>query len=280
MSEPALRAPWRCILFVGCLLACLAAATARAGGAPVYPAAVVAAFPHDAEASTQGLFFQDGLLFESTGGYGASSLRVVEPESGRVLQRAALSPRLFGEGIAPVSGRIIQLTWESRLGLVHDRKTLEQVATFSYPGEGWGLTTDGSRLIMSDGTDRLFFLSPGTFERLGLVRVRDGDEPVRFLNELEFIAGRVFCNVWQSERIAVVEPNAGRVAAWIDLSNLRPQLGRQAQVANGIAWDPKRKRLFVTGKLWDKLFEIRVPGGDWLFKPQEAPATPRGRKGR
>jgi glutamine cyclotransferase len=264
-------------LRAGLVLACwlLAWPCAARAEAPVYAAAVAAIHPHDPRASTQGLYFQDGLLVESTGGYRASTLRVVDLASGRVLRSARLSSRHFGEGVAPIAGRIAQLTWESRVGLVYDFKTLDVMATFSYEGEGWGLTADGQRLIMSEGTDRLIFLSTRGFEQIGEVRVRDGQTPVGRLNELEFVAGRVFCNVWQSEHVAVVEPDTGAVAAWIDLSGLRKHLGPQAGVANGIAWDFKGRRLFVTGKLWDRLFEIKVPGGEWLLTGAPRPKPVR-----
>lgn len=229
--------------------------------APVSGFRVVAEYPHDPEAFTQGLVFIDGELFEGTGLNGASTLRRVDLASGDVLEGVALPRRFFGEGIAVLGDRIYQLTWQNGVALVFDRETFEVVDTFSYETEGWGLTTDGTRLIMSDGSDRLFFRDPETFAELDSVQVRDGDTPVTRLNELEYVNGEIWANVWQTDSIARIDPASGEVLGWIDLSGLladsdRPQT--PDAVLNGIAYDAESGRLFVTGKLWPKLFEIEV----------------------
>lgn len=228
---------------------------------PVAGYRVVADFPHDPDAYTQGLSYVDGVLYEGTGLEGESTLRRVDLATGAVLQRHDLDPVHFGEGIAVVDDRIYQLTWQTNTCFVYDRATFELVETFGYPTEGWGLTTDGERLIMSDGTDRLTFRDPATFAELGAVDVTDGDEPVPYLNELEYIAGEVWANVYQTDYIARIDPATGRVTGWIDLTGLLPeedQQEREVGVLNGITHDAASGRLFVTGKLWPKLFEIEL----------------------
>jgi glutamine cyclotransferase len=256
------------LLATAAIVAITAGAPARARtGAPPAPAklsfAVVHTYPHDPQAYTQGLIYQDGVLYESTGLIGHSSLRKVALETGEVLQQKPVDVQYFAEGLTDWNGQLLQLTWQSQLGFVYDMKTFALRRTFSFAGEGWGLTHDAARLILSDGTDRLRFLDAATFKETGAVRVRDGDEPVLSLNELEFVRGAVLANVWHTDRIARIDPATGMVTAWIDLHGLLPQVYQlQAEaVLNGIAYDAAKDRLFVTGKLWPKLFEVRlVPG--------------------
>jgi len=225
---------------------------------PRYAYDVVNVYPHDENAFTQGLVFEDGFLYEGTGLYGNSSLRRVELETGKVLQVHALQDQFFGEGVTIVGDKIIQLTWESHRGFIYDKNTLDLLQEFSYLTEGWGITYDGSRLIMSDGTANLYFLDPETFQRVGQVKVRDA-APVTGLNELEYVKGEVYANVWGEEEIAVINPQTGRVKAWIDLKGIRGSENRDPDnVLNGIAYDSKGNRLFVTGKRWPRLYEIRL----------------------
>jgi glutaminyl-peptide cyclotransferase len=230
---------------------------------------VLNVYPHDPAAVTQGLVIHDGILYEGTGRHGESSLRRVELESGTVLQRHDLDEEYFGEGVAVVGGRIFQLTWKACVAIVYDRESFEEVQRFSYHGEGWGLTHDGKHLIMSDGTDTLRFLDPATFREVRRVIVCDKVTPVRQLNELEYIQGKVYANVWQTDRIARIDPETGAVTAWIDLTGLLPAKDRRADadVLNGIAYDAENGRLFVTGKRWPKLFEIELgPAQDEGFR--------------
>jgi glutaminyl-peptide cyclotransferase len=236
-------------------------AAAPSAPAPVHSFKVVRSYPHDRQAFTQGLEFVDGVLYESTGLNGRSGIRKVNLETGQVLQIQPLDGAYFGEGITVWKNRIVQLTWQSGLGFVYDRQTLQQQRTFRYTGEGWGLTHDGTRLIMSDGSDsgalRLF--DPESLKQVGTLMVKDAGRPVARLNELEFVKGEIFANVWQSERIAVISPSSGRVTAWIDLHGLLdPREAAGIDVLNGIAYDAKGDRLFVTGKLWPRIFEIQV----------------------
>ena len=220
---------------------------------------VVATYPHARDAFTQGLEYRDGFLYEGTGRNGRSELRRIRLETGEVLQRAPLDAQHFGEGITVWRDRIIQLTWQSEVGFVYDRKTFGLIDEFSYSGEGWGLTNDGTRLIMSDGSDMLRFLDPQTFKETSRLTVRDHGVPVVRLNELELVRGEILANVWQTSRIARISPKTGEVLGWIDLTGiLSPQDARGVDVLNGIAYDAKRDRLFVTGKLWPKIFEIRI----------------------
>ncbi len=228
---------------------------------PVYGYQIVKTYPHDPDAFTQGLVYVDGVLYEGTGLNGRSSLRRVDLESGQVLQRRDLAEEYFGEGIAVFGKRIIQLTWRSRVGFVYDRETFALQRQFSYPTEGWGLTHDGKSLIMSDGTATLRWLDPENFAETRSVVVRDQNGPVVNLNELEYIRGEVYANIWQTDRIARIDPQTGRVTGWIDLQGLLSLEERQssaADVLNGIAYDAANDRLFVTGKLWPKLFEIKL----------------------
>ena len=228
--------------------------------APVWTYQVVKEYPHAEDAFCQGLVFHDGVLYEGTGLNGQSSLRKVELETGKVLKKVPLDDRIFGEGIAILGGRIYQLTWKNRLGLIYDLKTLDYQNKFPYAGEGWGLTTDGTHLIASDGSSTLRFLDPQTLRVVRTLNVRDGRNRIVNLNELEYIDGNILANVYQTNRIAVISAKTGHVIAWLDLSGLRPRstwLNADA-VLNGIAYDPEGKRLFVTGKLWPKLFQIQL----------------------
>ena len=221
---------------------------------------IVNTYPHDPLAYTQGLIYQDGFLFESTGMHGHSSLRKVRLETGEVVQQRSIDYRYFAEGLTEWRGRLVQLTWQSNVGFLYDLKSFNLEGTFRYEGEGWGLTHDGKRLIMSDGTEFLRFLNPETLEESGRVAVMDGRNAVNNLNELEFVKGEVFANVWHSDRIARISPQSGTVLGWIDLKGILPrvyQLDPEA-VLNGIAYDSAGDRLLVTGKLWPKLFEIKI----------------------
>ncbi len=255
------------------LVAALAALTAfvAAGAAPrvpgrIQPAAaprfsysVVNVFPHDPSAFTQGLEYADGFLFEGTGRNGSSSIRKVKLETGEVVQHRELGAEYFGEGITLWKGDLVELTWQSHVGFVYDRATFNPKRTFSYSGEGWGLTHDDTALIMSDGTASLRFLDPETFIERRRVQVTDGGVPVARLNELEYVKGEVLANVWYTTVIARISPDSGRILGWIDLRGLPSgvETNRDA-VLNGIAYDRDHDRLFVTGKLWPKLFEIKV----------------------
>jgi glutamine cyclotransferase len=221
---------------------------------------VVNVYPHDPDAYTQGLIFRDGYLYESTGLNGRSTLRKVELETGRIIQQHRLDPAYFGEGLAVWNGQLVQLTWTSQLAFVYDLLDLAPKRTLGYSGEGWGLTHDGRAFILSDGTENLRFLDSETFRETRRVTVMDGGVRVKDLNELEYVRGEIYANVWQSDRIARISPRSGRVTGWIDLTGLMsPMYRRDAEaVLNGIAYDSARHRLFVTGKLWPRLFEIKV----------------------
>ncbi|MGB9841172.1 MAG: glutaminyl-peptide cyclotransferase [Candidatus Bathyarchaeales archaeon] len=224
-----------------------------------YTYEVVKVYPHDPNAFTQGLVIEHGVLYEGTGLWGYSTLRRVDLETGAVLQMHSLPDEFFGEGITIFGDKIIQLTWQNQVGFVYDKQTFELLRNFSYPTEGWGITHDGNRLIMSDGTANLYFLDPETFQRIGQVEVRDGNVPVTRLNELEFVKGDVYANVWGEEKIAIINPQTGQVKGWIDLTGIYPQASQNPNsVLNGIAYDAEADRLFVTGKLWSQLFEIKL----------------------
>ena len=249
------------------IAASIAAAPAAFDGAPqrrsapVQTFTVIRSFPHDPGAFTQGLVFADGELFESTGVYGESSLRRVELATGRVLQQRAVEPKYFAEGLALVGDALIQLTWQQEIGFVYDRKTLQRRRTFSYAGEGWGLAYDRrGGLVLSDGSDRLSFLDPKSFAVIKTVRVTDAGRPVTQLNELEWVEGEIWANVWQTDRIARIAPSTGVVTQWVDLTSLWPRARRRASddVLNGIAYDTAAERIFVTGKRWPRVYEIRI----------------------
>lgn len=221
---------------------------------------LVEQYPHDSNAYTQGLYVADGYLFEGTGRYGESSLRKVVLDSGKIRRMVSLPEDYFGEGVALLDGRIYQLTWREQTGFVYDADTFEQIASFSYETEGWGLTEDGSRLIMSDGTANLYFLEPQSLERTGQLQVCDNEGPVTLLNELEYVDGFIYANIYGSNRIVLISPEDGRVVASLDMSSLAREHKPRAPdaVLNGIAYDKVAERLFVTGKLWSFLFEIAI----------------------
>lgn len=226
---------------------------------PVYGYTVVNSYPHDPQAFTQGLIFRDGVLYESTGLNGQSTLRKVRLETGEVLQRQVVDARYFAEGMTDWGNRLIQLTYTTKIGFVYDISSFALQRTFDYTGQGWGLTHDAKRLIMSDGTPAIRFLDPESLREIGRVIVKDGGKPIENLNELEWVKGEILANVWLTDRIAIIAPESGRVTAWLDLAGIRgPVRSGTDDVLNGIAYDATRDRLFVTGKLWSRLFEIRI----------------------
>jgi glutamine cyclotransferase len=228
---------------------------------PIFGYEVVNNYPHDPSAFTQGLVYDNGVLYEGTGLNGQSTLRRVDIASGGVLQQTNISREFFGEGIAIWKDRLIQLTWRSNQGFIYGKENLTRIGNFSYPTQGWGLTSDGKRLIMSDGTGTLYFLDPVTFARVGEIRVTAIGEPVKGLNELEYINGKIYANIWPSNRIVIISPDNGFVMGVIDLQGILKKSdiqGHKVDVLNGIAYDVKTDRLFVTGKWWPRLFEIRL----------------------
>ena len=230
-----------------------------AAALPTAGYAIQHVYPHDPKAFTQGLQYVDGVLYEGTGLNGQSSIRKVKLETGEVLQKRDVPSAYFGEGIVVWRRELIELTWQSEIAFVYDRETFEPARTFRYQGEGWGLTHDGTNLIMSDGSAELRVLDPETFAERRRIRVTAGGVPVRNLNELEFVKGEIFANIWQTNYIARISPASGDVTGWIDLRGLLPPAdARNVDVLNGIAYDAEHDRLFVTGKLWPKLFEIRL----------------------
>lgn len=249
-----------CKLISGALIAlataaCQQSATAEDGG--TWTPEIIARYPHDSNAFTQGLLYHDGYLYESTGRNGQSSVRKVEIETGRVVQFQPVDAIFFGEGLTLFDDRLIQLTWQSGIGFVYRLSDFSLLQRFSYAGEGWGLTHDGERLILSDGTARLRFLDPESFRVMQTVTVTDEGLPVTQLNELEYIDGEVWANIWQRDVVARIDPESGNVLGWIDLSSLYPiDVRDRDAVVNGIAYDPADDRIFVTGKLWPMMFEI------------------------
>ena len=229
------------------------------GNLPTFTYRIVNVYPHDPNAFTQGLQYVDGVLYEGTGLNGRSSIRKVALDTGKVLQQRAVPAEHFGEGIAVWKNDLIELTWQTHVAFVYDLKTFEPKKRFSYPGEGWGLTQDGTNLIMSDGTDQLRVLDPLTFAEKRRIAVTAAGQPLRNLNELEVVKNEIFANVWQTDFVARIAPDTGRVAGYIDLRGLlTPGERANTDVLNGIAYDAAHDRLFVTGKLWPKLFEIRI----------------------
>ena len=234
----------------------------KADQIPVLSAKVVHAYPHDPRAFTQGLEYYGGYLYESTGIAGQSTLRKVALQTGEVVRRVGLPPQYFGEGLTILGGKIYQLTWLAKKGFIYDLRTFRQVGEFPYGTEGWGLAHDDKSLIMSDGTNIIRCIDPLSFKVTRTIEVYAGREGVVNLNELEYIRGEIFANVWHSPRIARIDPHSGQVLAWIDLTSLvsKEQHSDEA-VLNGIAYDPATDRLFVTGKNWSKMFEIKLEGG-------------------
>ncbi len=252
---------------LACLLACALAVVGWAQSVPPSPAStpvesveVLNSWPHDPGAFTQGLVFHEGRLLESTGLYGQSTLRQVELETGQVLLSVPVSAEYFAEGLTLFGGQLLQLTWQAERGFVYRLEDFTRTGEFTYRGEGWGLTHDGARLILSDGTSRLRFLDPATFAVVGTLDVSDARGPVQRLNELEWVRGQIWANIWQTDRIARIDPASGHVISYLDLTGLLSTADQQEQgvdVLNGIAFDPVADRIFVTGKLCPRLFEIR-----------------------
>ena len=243
------------VLLILCL--CIAASPTTRATATYQ---VVHVYPHDPQAYTQGLIYLDGRLYESTGRNGHSTLRMVDLDSGRVLQSVPLPAKYFGEGLTDWDSTLIQLTWLDHIAFVYDRFSFRQLRTLSYEGEGWGLTHDANNLILSDGTATLRFLDPQTGKVLRKIVVKDHGHPIDQLNELEFVHGQIYANIWHTDRIVRIAPATGKVLGSIDLTGLLPanETSDPEAVLNGIAWDAAHDRLFVTGKLWPKLFEIKI----------------------
>lgn len=227
---------------------------------PKFGYQIVNIYPHDPNAFTQGLIYLDGKMIESTGQEGQSSLRSVELQTGKILKKVDVPVPYFAEGVALLNNKIYQLTWIHQLGFIYDAQTLEKIGQFNYSGEGWGLASDGRSLLLSDGSNRIRFLDPDSFNVTKTIAVVDGKTPINELNELEYVNGEIYANVWHDDRIAVVDPESGRVKAWIDLTGLlQPgDVTDPEAVLNGIAFDQASNRLFVTGKLWPRLFEIKI----------------------
>jgi glutamine cyclotransferase len=273
------RLSWSCLLSLVFAAGCdrapgpapqISQAAATNDTTPVYSYEIVHTFPHDREAFTQGLVFFDGYLYESTGLNGQSTLRKVDLTSGKVLQQTSMSAEYFGEGIAILDEKIFHLTWQNHTGFVYDLKTFNQEMMFSYPTEGWGFATDGQSLIMSDGTDKLYFLDPKTLQTQHSISVSDQGQPVARLNELEYIKGEIFANVWGTDFVVRINPSNGHVAGVINFAGLLAPTDRDGRtdVLNGIAYDAAGDRLLVTGKCWPKLFEVKLkPAGFMTNSP-------------
>ena len=236
-------------LFSGCCIA-----------SPIYGYKVVARYPHSTSSYTEGFFYLNGLFYESTGLEGHSAVMAIQPETGKPLQELNLASNYFGEGIVDWGPNILEWTWQSHAGFVYDRFSFRVVGQFKYDGEGWGITRTAKEIITSDGTATLRFRNPNTFRETRHIVVRDGQQPIAQLNELEFVKGEIYANVWHTDRIARISPRDGRVLGWIDLTGLLPedQKVNAESVLNGIAYDAKGDRLFVTGKQWPTVFEIKV----------------------
>jgi glutamine cyclotransferase len=256
------RVRWLAAIGIAAAAAVGLAAWAQIGGhrAPeVSGFKVIAVYPHDPRAFTQGLVIRNGRLYEGTGQYGASTLRRVDLATGNVEKSRSLTEEYFGEGIAVLGNKIYQLTWKNGAAFVYDLDSFNLEKTFRYTGEGWGLTDDGEHLIMSDGSATIRFIDPQTFATVREIAVHDGDKPVDRLNELEFVNGEIWSNVWYDDRIARISPADGAVVGWIDLASLYPQSARGSEaVLNGIAYDTAAKKLYVTGKNWPQLYQIEL----------------------
>jgi glutamine cyclotransferase len=242
--------------------------TGCARAAPVAGYKVVATYPHSTESYTEGFFYLDGLFYEGTGLKGHSQVMAIKPETGKPLQQLDLPQQYFGEGIVNWGANLYEWTWQSHICFVYDRFSLRPVKEFTYKGEGWGMTRDAKEIITSDGTATLRFRDPDTFKETRHIVVKDGSSAIDRLNELEYIKGEIFANVWHTDRIARISPQSGHVIGWIDLSGLLPDSKKinDEAVLNGIAYDAQHDRLFVTGKQWPTIFEIKI------INPQ--PATP------
>jgi glutamine cyclotransferase len=250
----------RTLVAFAALAACACGPASQAGGIPEYTYQIVHTYPHDRMAYTQGLLYLDGVLYEGTGMYEESSIRRVKLETGEVLQKRDIPGQYFGEGIIAWKGRLLELTWKAEKGFIYDLATFAPKGEFPYPGEGWGLATDGKRIIMSDGTAELRFWDPETLKETGRITVTEDGRPLDQLNELEWVKGEIYANVYQTERIVRIDPATGKVVGSIDCHGLLTPADRndQTDVLNGIAYDAKQDRLFITGKRWPKLFEIKL----------------------
>lgn len=229
-------------------------------GPQVYGYKIVNTYPHDPSAFTQGLIYEGGYLYEGTGLYGKSTLRKVELKTGKVLKLLPLPAGYFGEGITSWKGNLIQLTWREGKGFVYEKESFRLLREFSYSTEGWGITHDDMHLIMSDGSASLYFLDPGSFAQVRKMEVRDRGKPLGGLNELEYVKGKIYANIWSSTHIAIISPQNGRVEGWIDLTGLSGSINhsQKIDVLNGIAYDRDKDRLFITGKFWPGLFELKL----------------------
>jgi glutamine cyclotransferase len=238
----------------------MSSSTSSSGAAKKVEWEIVNSYPHDPEAFLQGLVWYDNGFYEGTGLYGQSSLRRVEFPSGKVLKKIDIAKEFFGEGIAVVNNHIIQLTWQSHKGFVYDRETFTKISEFTYPTEGWGLTYDGKNLILSDGSSSLFFLDPETFQTVRKLDVTMNGTPLPRLNELEYIDGEIWSNVWQTDRIVRINPTSGQVTSFLDMTGILTRQNRTGNedVLNGIAYDAQQKRIFISGKQWPKIFEIKL----------------------
>ena len=229
------------------------------GTVPIYNCKITNSFPHDKNAFTQGLVFEEGFLYESTGLRGQSTLRKIDLRTGEILKTVSLKVNFFGEGITILNGKTYQLTWQDNVAFVYDKNNLNFLHKFFFDTEGWGLTNNGKNLIMSDGTSTIYFRDPETFKNIKQITVSDNNGPVKGLNELEYINGEIFANIWKSNLIARIDPKTGKVKSWINLEGLLTDKEKQnSGVLNGIAYDKKNDRLFVTGKNWSKIFEIEI----------------------
>ena len=251
----------RVLIAVAAVVACACGPASQAGdGIPEYGYEVVHEYPHDPQAFTEGLFYLDGFLYEGTGLNGSSSIRKVKLETGEVLQKRDIPEQYFGEGIINWKGRLLEMTYKSEVGFIYDLASFTPKGEFHYPGEGWAFTTDGKRIIMDDGTPQLRFWDPETLRETSRLTVTDDSGPVKNLNELEWVKGEIYANIWQTFRIARINPETGKVVGWIDLTGIlspADQAGH-VDVLNGIAYDAQHDRLFVTGKMWPKIFEIKL----------------------
>lgn len=251
----------RAFLIAAALVASSCSPATEAGPIPEYTYQIVHTYPHDIGAFTEGLFYLDGFLYESTGKNGESSIRKVKLETGEVMQKRDISENYFGEGIINWKDNLYELTWQNQTGFIYDLKTFAPKGEFTYPGEGWSFTKDDHRIIMDDGTPQIRFWNPDTLQEIGRLTVTADGVPVKDLNELEWVKGEIFANIWETDRIARINPKTGKVVGWIDCTGLLPRAERTPgsdSVLNGIAYDAQGDRLFVTGKNWPKLFEIRL----------------------
>jgi glutaminyl-peptide cyclotransferase len=255
----------RVIVVLAALAAYGCGPASEAGAIQEYTYEIVHTYPHDPTAFTQGLFYLDGVLYEGTGLEGRSSIRKVKLETGEVLQERSVPEQYFGEGIVNWRDRLLELTWKNQVGFIYDLAGFAPKGQFPYTGEGWGLTQDGKRIIMSDGSARLRFMDPESLREIGRITVTADGQPVANLNELEWVKGEIYANIWQTNRIARINPSTGKVVGWLDMTGVADTNGffigsaeGQADVMNGIAYDVAGNRLFITGKNWPKLFEIRL----------------------